>query len=85
VGLGECGRSAPLHKRWLLSFTSLLTGREVREGAGCGIFFPQPAREARMLVVRRWKRKEPAPFEQAPASARINQYYPKYLNFLGKP
>jgi hypothetical protein len=28
-----------LHKRWLLSFTSLPTGREQSEGAGCGIPF----------------------------------------------
>ena len=27
------------HKRWLLSFTSLPTGREESEGAGCGIPF----------------------------------------------
>jgi hypothetical protein len=28
-----------LHKRWLLSFTSLPTGRDEGEGAGCGIPF----------------------------------------------
>jgi len=28
-----------LGKRWLLSLTSLFTGRDEREGAGCGIPF----------------------------------------------
>src|SRR5271166_1461407 len=39
---GVPGRMRPLgtlHKRWLLSFTSLPTGRDESEGAGCGNSF----------------------------------------------